>query len=410
MTVGHVADHMADRTDDLISDADARALFEEAKRRRRRRRLWVAATILVLVMTLVVVFLVSTGSGTKGAPVSTAAVGSVGGRHSVRTVAFGAAFVPQQVVSASGKIWVLGSMTADDSCALAEVDPLSVRTTTFPLPACGSYITVGGGKIFLADGVFTQATDSDAFHLESFDTTTHETTVMDPVDITTTGTGYAHMDMTYGDGSLWLAPWSNQVLQISASTGAVVRSITGDPISNGGHPILAGAASGLWSAPGVGGPEVIDHLAPQSSLPVNVFTGSAPGGIWFLTVVDGRVWAEVADSRDEGRAFVTRLVALDSAGRKVLTVPFRQLGQSAIVGSGNDLWALTDGARCTDPQRLWRIDGRTGTTVVTTFSSPVVPCPPSYEPAQLAAVGRDVFVLSASDSPGLEDGLFRISS
>jgi hypothetical protein len=406
MTVGDIAD----RTDDVLSDAEAQALFEEARRRRRRRRLWAAAAILVLVLSLVLVFLVSTGSGTRMVPAGTAAVGAVGRRHAVRTVAFGRAFVPQQVVSASGKIWVLGSMSPGDSCALAEVQPVSLRTTTYPLPACGSYVTVGGGKIFLADSVFTEATDSDAFHIESFDTATHAATVMDPVDITTTGTGYAHMDMTFAAGSLWLAPWSNDVLEISTSTGAVVRTISGEPTSNGGHPIVAGTANGLWSAPGVGGPEVIDHLTPQSSTPVNVFTGSSPGGIWFLTVVDGRVWAEVADSRDEGRSFVTHLVAFDGSGRRVLTVPFRQLGQSAIVGSGANLWALTAGTDCTGPQRLWRIDGRTGTSAVTTFSTPVVPCPAAFESAQLAAVGHDVFVLNSSDSPGLEDGLFRISS
>ena len=47
---------------------------------------------------------------------------------------------------------------------------------------------------------------------------------------------------------------------------------------------------------------------------------------------------------------------------------------------------------------------------MTTFPSPVVPCPAAYESAQLAAVGGNVFVLNATDSPGLEDGLFRISS
>jgi hypothetical protein len=405
MIVGDIAD----RTHDVPAAADARALFEEARRRRRRRYVWAGVTGLVVAVALVLGLVVSS-SGPRGAPHAAAAVGAGAARHRVRTVAFARSFVPQQVVTASGKIWVLGSMATDGSCALAEVEPVSLATTTFALPACGSYITVGGGKIFLADGVFTQATDSDAFHIESFDTTTHESTVMDPVDITTTGTGYAHMDMTYGAGSLWLAPWSNHVLEISTTTGAVVRSISGEPVSNGGHPILAGGAGGLWSAPGVGGPEVIDRLAPPSSTPVPVFTGSAPGGVWFLTVVDGRVWAEVADSRDEGRHFVTGLVALDASGRTVLQVPFHQLGQWAIVGSGDDLWALTAGAGCTGRQRLWRIDGRSGRSTVTTFSSPVVPCPVPYESDQLAAVGGNVFVLNATDSPGFEGGLFRISS
>jgi hypothetical protein len=406
MTVGDVAH----RKDEVTVDVAAQALFEEARRRRRRRQLRAAVTVLVLVTALVLALLVSTGSGKKVAPQAVAGAGSGAGRHRVRTVALPGAFAPQAVVSASGKIWVLGSLSPDHTCALAEVAPVTLRTTTFALPACGSYITVGGGKIFLADGVFTAATDSAAFHIESFDTTTHQAMVMAPVDVTTTGTGDAHMDMTYGGGFLWLAPWSADLLEISTATGAVVRSITGDPRANGGHPIVAGAASGLWSAPGVGGPEVIDRLAPQSSTPANVFTGSVSGGVWFLAAADGRMWAEVADSRDEGRRFVTGLVAFDGSGREVLQIPFRQLGQSAIVASGDDLWALTAGAACTGRQRLWRIDGSTGTSVVTTFASPVVPCPSAFGAAQLAAVGGDVFVLNAADAPGLEDGLFRISA
>ena len=383
--------------------ADAQALFEEARHRRRRRYVWGAATIFVLVCGLVLSLVFSIGAGRKAAPAGVAGIGSTATRHSVRPLSFSAAFVPSQVISASRKIWVLGSTAPGNLCAMAEVDPVSLRTTTFALPACGSYVAVGGGRIFLADGVFTGATDTTTFHIESFDTATGAAVVMAPVDVTTTGTGYAHMSMTYGEDSLWLTTWGSDgdVLQISPSTGAVVRTITEAPLTNGGgHPIVAGGGSGLWSAPGIGGPEVIDRLAPGSQTPVTVFTGSEPGGIWFLSVVGDRVWAVVASSRDEGRSFVTRLVALDGNGRTVLEVSFRQLGESAIVGSGDDLWALTSGAACTGRQRLWRINGRTGTLVATaSFASAVVPCLSAFDAADFAAVGNDVFVLGAGDSP-----------
>ncbi len=326
-----VAEHIADQASDGTSGADAQALFEQARRRRRRRYVWGAVMIVVLVSGLVLGLLLSFGSGSRAAPANTATVGGAGARHSVRTVTFGSAFVPQQVVSAAGRIWVVGSTVPDNLCAIEEVDPISLRTRTFSLPACGTYLAVGGGRIFLADGVFTAATDSDAFHVESFDTTTHRAVVMAPVDITTTGTGYAHMAMAYGGGSLWLTPWSDEALEVSPSTGAVVATFTGVPISGGGHPVVAAGQSGLWLAAGVGGPEVIDRLAPGSMTPVKVFTGAEPGAIWLLALVGDRVWAEVANSRDEGRTFVTRLVAFNGSGQKELEVPFGQLGQSGAV-------------------------------------------------------------------------------
>jgi hypothetical protein len=266
-----VTEDTGEETTDGTAEADVQALFEEARRRRRRRYRWSAATIVVLAVTLTLGLLVSTGSRSRITPTNTSDVGGTGARHSVRTVTFAGSFVPQQIVAASGKIWVVGTTQPDNLCAIEEIDPSSLRMRRFPLPACGSYVAAGSGQIYLADGVFTAATDSEAFHIESFDTTTHGAVVMAPVDLTTTGTGYAHMAMTYGGGYLWLNPWSDHVLEISPSTGAVVATISDTLFPGGGHPALVAGPSGLWLAGGPGGPAVIERLAPGSTRPVTVY-------------------------------------------------------------------------------------------------------------------------------------------
>jgi hypothetical protein len=186
-----VTEHSAKEETGDTAEAEARALFEEARRRRRRRYAWGAVTILLAATGLTAGVLLTTDSGGIVAPTSVGTRGLAGvNRHSVRTVTFGGSFLPRQVLTASGKVWVVGSTHPGGSeCAIEEVDPTSLHTRSFPLPACGLYFAVGSGRIFMAVDTFTSATDNNAFHIESFVTATHRAVVLNPVDIATTGTG-----------------------------------------------------------------------------------------------------------------------------------------------------------------------------------------------------------------------------
>ncbi len=405
-----VTDHIAAPTAAGDADADARALFEEARLRRRRRRLWVAAALVVLTGS-VAAFALTIGSGGTTRPTKTAATGRAGGIRTIRSLTFTGSFSPQQVVSESGRIWLVGSTAPDNrNCVVEEIDPASLRRRTFPLPACGSYLAVGGGRIFLADGVFTGVTDTTAFHVESFDTATGRGVVMAPVVIATTGTGYAHMAMTYAGGWLWMTPWSDEALEISPSTGSVVRTITGLPTSTGGHPLIVGGPGGTWSAGGAGSPLIIDRIDPRSTTPAVVYRGSRSSSVLWLSPVGDRVWAEVGTYVDGGRAVVTRLVAFDSSGKRVLETSPEESGDLPVVGSGGELWSVGSGARCDGPQRLWRIDSRTGKSVAAaTLPSPVAPCLVAADGSELAAVGDSVFVLDPASTFGPGSVLYRIS-
>jgi hypothetical protein len=395
---------------DVVSAA--RALFEEARRRRRRRHLWLAAAI-VLVGGSVAGTLVTVGSHSPSRPTPAATTARAEGVRSIRSLTFAGSFAPQQVVSAAGRIWLVGSTEPEDRhCAIEEIDPVSLRTTTFSIPACGTYVAVGKGRIFLADGVFTGATDTTAFHIESFDVATGTAVVMAPVAIATTGTGYAHMALTFAGGSLWLNPWSAKVLEISPPTGAVIRTITGTAFSDGGHPVIAAAARGAWLTGGADSPLVIDRLEPLSTTPVVVYRGSGPSSILWLSTVGNRMWAEVGTYGDGGIVVATRLLAFTTSGRKVLETPPERLGDLPVVGAGGQLWTVGGGStRCTGPQRLWRIDRRTGTSVaVATLPSPVVPCLVATDGSEIAAVGDHVFVLDPTETSGPGSVLYRITS
>jgi hypothetical protein len=209
------------------------------------------------------------------------------------------------------------------------------------------------------------------------------------------------MAMAYAGGSLWLNPWSGEVLQISPSTGAVVRTITGTPFSDGGHSLVEGGPGGLWMAGGAGSALILDRLGPGSTTPAVVYKGSGPRSVLWLSPVGDRVWAEVGTYVDGGRRVVTRLVAFDSSGERVLETSPEDPGDLPVVGSGGQLWSVGDGARCDGPQRLWRIDRRTGRSVtVATLASPVAPCLVAADGSELAAVGDKVFVLDPTSTGG----------
>lgn len=239
----------------------------------------------------------------------------------VRSLGFPGPFLTQDVVASGGKIWLVGAVAsiAANTCAVERVDPTTLRTTTYPLAACGGYVAVGGGMIFLVVARYVTGTNNEELHIESFDTATGRSTVMTPV-VTAgqIGSGFAHMAFTYGDGSLWLYPWITQLWRISPSTGAVVDTLSGVPEAGGGQPAVMVDSAGIWLAEGPGGGPVISRIPPGSRTPIQVYSAGIGGSILWLAALNGRVWADAATFSNEGRTVRTRLVALDHTGRKVV--------------------------------------------------------------------------------------------
>jgi len=351
--------------------------------------------------------------GAVGSPVPAASGTSspmLVGSASIHSLGFPGPFVPEQVVSVAGEVWVLGesSPTTQESCSVAEVNPQTLRATTYPIPVCGYYVAVGDGVIYLAAD--EPAGYNDEMHLEVFNPATKRATVMNPVMITTQGSGRAHMDMAYEANSIWLSYWGSELVKVSTSTGAVLDRITNAPPSVGGHGTIVTNRGRLWIAEGASSPASIYRLSGTSRKLTNIYSGPARSSVLWLSSIGGRVWAAVQTYNRGQLLGSTRLLAFDSSGREVLKGPVEEFGDVPLVGSRQGLWSAGSGPICAAPQRLWKIDPATGrSTDVTTLRTPVEPClTESPTTSEIAVVGKYVFVLEPTGTTTPAAVLYRI--
>lgn len=322
----------------------------------------------------------------------------------VRTMNLTGSFSPQQMVSASGKIWLIGTVTSGRnslSCAVEEVNPISLRRQLYPVPGCGPDVAVHGREIYLTDVAYVKHSNNEQIRIERFDTATKRAAVLAPLDMTLGGSSIAHTAMTYGAGSLWLWGYAigtgNTVAQISPWTGAVVRTIIGVPNIGGIQPSMVVVGDGLWLAGGPGGSGTIERVTPTSSLPSVVYTAPAESTVQWVAASGTRVWAEIISFQDEGTKVTTmHLVALNANGPEAARVwPF---SVTAAPASSNTLiWAVgNEGSSCETPLQLVRINGATGADQsVLTLRTTGAPC--TAESA-VTVSGQSVFAMVASSS------------
>ncbi len=314
-------------------------------------------------------------------------------------------------MSVGGSVWVLGisgQPTRPPSCSIEEIDPVTLQNHIYPLAVCGYYVALGNGLIYIAGDV--SAINNDEFHLEIFNPETKRSIVMNPVMITTQGSGRAHMDMTYGAGSIWMTYWGSELVQISPSSGAVLNKITNAPQSEGGHGTIVANRGGLWIAEGVSSTGTIYRLAAHSQTLSTIYTGPAHSSVLWLSSIGPTVWADVASGSDGHPVLSTRLIAFDLSGKQILEGPNEPFGDVPLVGSKDGLWSIGSGALCSGPQRLWRVDPSTaGSTDVTTLRTPIEPClTESPTTSQITFASRSVFVLEATGTTRPAAVLYRI--
>jgi hypothetical protein len=379
------------------------ALIEEARRRQRRRYRRMGAAVLVCVVALTLGLVWIGGSGHRSPTTSgTQSARPPLNHNRVRSLRIAGPFSPSQILTAAAMVWLVGSVPTriDPSrCAIESVNPTTLQRRLYPGPACGPDVAVGGSQIYLTDVTYVGDSNDEQIRIERFDTVTRHATVLAPVDMTLVGSSIAHTSMIYDDGSLWLwgygAPGGpgtgrDEVVQISAASGAVLRTVTGVPDIGGIQPSMVVAAGGLWLSGGAGGGNTVDRITPTASAPTVVYAAPSNSSVLWLAAVGGRIWAEEVTA---GPHPGTHLVAPSANGHRILgTTPSHQnFAETAAVGTGSQLWAIGAGESCRAPLRLWRIDAATGDAEsILTLLSSGEPCDAN---ARVAVSGRRVFAL-----------------
>jgi hypothetical protein len=351
-------------------------------------------------------FLVAMGTSTASAQAQAQAPA----KPALRTVHFPDSFTPQQVVAAAGRLWVLGAraLSALTGCDLWEVTPSTLATRAFALPDCPTDVAAGNGDVYLLVNVIEGDTNTRAYHVEVFDPASGSAQVLAPVVLQNVGSAVAHTDLTFGDGSLWLygyATGAPEVVRISPQSGAVVSTIVNAPPIGGLYPAVAADAAGAWLGGGPGGTAQLDWV-PAGTTAARATSYAAPtanSAILWLAAHGGRVWAGVATYTEGAHttSVTTRLVALADDGTVAVRSGSEPVGLfPAVATPGGRLWGVQYAQKCGGAEELLAIDPSTATShAAAALASPPGACNNEDGGSELAAVGRDVFVL-VTGAPG----------
>ena len=277
-------------------------------------------------------------------------------------------------------------------------------------------IAAGDGQLFLVTSDYVPDTAAtQQLRIEVFDTTSHSSTLLAPVDMTLIGSAIAHQTLAYGDGSLWLygygSPSRPQVVQISPSTGAVITSTNSVPAIGGIFPAVVADAGGLWLAGGAGGGPNLELIPGGSATPRQLYD-RPQGTVQWLAAIGTRVWADVEtfDVRSKPEKLQNRLLAFDSSGRMVVDSRPGQMGDFPLVETaGSKLWTIGVGGKCTT-QQLIAVNQTTGDSKdVAVLKTPIEPCLYGADGSQLTSVNGSVFVLDPTQMNSPPSVLYRVN-
>jgi hypothetical protein len=323
----------------------------------------------------------------------------------LRVVHFSGSFVPQQITAAAGSLWILGSTSPSTftDCAIERFDPSTLEAQSYALPQCATGITSGNGRVYLLVNQVQPNTDTRDYRIEVFDPATFRAQLLSPVVLQNIGSAVAHTDLSFGAGSLWLYGYAlggkNEVVQISPDSGDVENTIGNAPEIGGVYPAVVADGAGEWLGGGPGAPAGLEWVHAGTGIATNMtlVTGGRAGSILWLSATAGRVWAGVARyGGAPGTTMVrTRLVALDEQGHVAVRSPWESVGLYPVVATPDGhLWDVEYPARCGGSETLLEINPSTGVSrAAARLAAPPAVCNDEEAGAELAAIGRVVFVL-----------------
>ena len=244
-------------------------------------------------------------------------------------------------------------------------------------------------------------------HVDVFEPRDGKARILSPVVMSVLGSAIAHVNVTYGDGALWILGEQllsgPEVVRIAPATGEVTETIAPAVSIGGVAPAIAADNAGLWMAGGPGAPTGVEWVGPGTEAPTTVYPGSARSAVLWLSAVGDEVWAAVAAyGTGPAPSELTSLVELHQNGDVALTSPSELTGSYPLVAtSAGSLWGLAHVGACGQPEELVQVDPATGASLPSVaLDAPAQACDDAGEGSQLAAVGRDVFALIPTDVAG----------
>jgi hypothetical protein len=279
---------------------------------------------------------------------------------------FDHAFEPDQIVTAGGGIWLVGSgsrgINYGTGCRLGRLNPESMRVSTYRIPRCGFNVTAGNSYIFLETWVISS--QMYQIHIERFSTDTHTATLFPTVSAALcVCSAIAHTQLAYADGSLWfyVVPDSSnapEVLQLSASTGAIEHSYLSVPQIGGTEPFIVGVPGYIWLAGGPGGGTDFERIDVATDAVRPVELPGRDASVYDVIAAKGQLYFLYLASRRGGgssNSYTNHLGHLNPNGVPVAESPNEQVGDWLVALSGR-LFSVGASNTCPSGAHVWGID------------------------------------------------------
>ncbi len=327
------------------------------------------------------------------------------GTAQVTSKSFNAAFAPDQVLGVDGQVWLVSPGDGNGTgCEVGRVASTTMALTTYPLSACGMNVTAGPGALYLEVPIAEVKSQTYAVHIERFSTSAHTSTLFGRVSATMfLGSGIAHTQLAYADGSLWF--YANErgvpeVLQLSSSTGVVERSFGSVPQIGGTEPLIAATPGYVWLAGGAGSGATFLRIDVHDGATRAVQLPGRYASVYDLVWADGRLFltylAYPPATSPEGTALTKHLGHFGPSGGQLARSPSEDMG-TWLVPLGGALFSVGPSGSCAGPSLpIWRVDEQSlRTTAVAELRPAGGPCA-GQGPRAVAVAGNSIFLLSGS--------------
>lgn len=336
-------------------------------------------------------------------------------RSNVAIKDFNGAFVPDELVESRDRLWLVSDGSGKEGCRAGELGISAENVTTYPLARCGINATASGPYLFLETMTADVHTQTYAVHIERFSTTTHRSNLFaGTVAELFLGSDAAHTQLAYVGGWLWFyanlaGHRSSSLLQISPSTGAVVRSYSPVPPIVSAEPFIVGTPGHVWLSGGPGSGATFARVSIAKKRAHSFELSGNYASVYALAGAGANIIFDYLARSSPARAgsFTDHVGRLRADGSLLSTSPNEVVGNLLVDSSGR-LYSVGAGTTCANGASVWQIDQQTlRTSLETRLATDGDACLGFSGPRPVAAAAGKIYALYDLQSEAL---LYRVAS